>query len=284
MVNFNGDLLPAASHFLNHTNRGLRYGDALSDTLKYNGNSLLFWEDHYFALMAAMRQFRMEIPMDFNMEFLEAEMRKTLEAAGYATGPAALRITVFRKPGANLAPDTLEIDYLLEVEPLDSSDYQISAAERRADIFRDYTLQANGLGALPLASCPVRVLASVYAAENDLHTCLLLNERKEVCDTLDGNLFVRFGNHLVTPLAESGCRNAVLRKRILGLGRAEGTYTWEERAVSPFELQQADELFTSSALYGVRPITDYKKAKFSSEAATHLTTLLNTAVAETPAS
>lgn len=284
MVNYNGDLLPAASHFLNHTNRGLRYGDALSETFKYNGSDLLFWEDHYFALMAAMRQFRMEIPMAFNMEFLEAEVRKTLEASTLANRPAALRITVFRKPGASLAPETLEIDYLLEAAPLDSQEYQISAAERRADIFRDYTLQANGLGALPLAACPVRVLGSIYAAENDLHTCLLLNERKEVCDTLDGNLFVRFGNHMVTPPADSGCHNGVLRRRILGLGRADASYTWEERPVSPFELQQADELFTSSALYGVRPITDYKKAKFSAEAAAHLTTLLNKAASETPAS
>ncbi len=278
MVNYNGDLLPAASHFLNHTNRGLRYGDALSDTVRFTGNALLFWEDHYFAFMAAMRQLRMEIPMNFSMEFLEAEMRKTLEAAGLSDRPAALGLTVFRKPGTTLAPCTLEIDYILDAAALETADFQLPATESRADIFRDYSLYADGLSALPLAACPIRVLGSIYAAENDLQTCLFLNERKEVCDALDGNLFVKFGDHLVTPPADSGCRNGVLRKQILRLGRTAKSYTWEERAVSPFELQQADELFTSSVLHGIRPVTDYKKARFGTEAARHVASLLNDAV------
>lgn len=278
MVNYNGDLLPADSHFLNHTNRGLRFGDALSDTLRFNGSELLFWEDHYFALMAAMRQLRMEIPMAFSMEFLEAEVRKTLAASGFADRPATVGITIFRKPGMRLAPATLETDFILEATSVETAEYQLADNPCRADIFRDYALLADGLSALPLAACPVRVLGSIYAHENDLQTCLLINERKEVCDALDGNLFVRFGNHLVTPGADSGCRNRVLRKRILDMGRADATYTWEERAVSPFELQQADELFTASAHYGVRSITEYKKARFDSEAAGRVTDLLNKAV------
>ncbi len=278
MVNYNGDLLPATSHYLNHTNRGLRYGDALSDTVRFNGSVLLYWEDHYFALMAAMRQLRMEIPMSFSMEFLEAEIRKTLEAAGFEKRPATLGITVYRKSGTGLAPNTLEIDYILDILALETANYHFVETPCRADIYRDYTLLANGLAALPLASCPTRVLGSIYASENDLQTCLLVNERKEVCDTLEGNLFVRFGNHIVTPPADSGCRNGILRKQILGLGRTDTTYTWEERAISPFELQQADELFTSSVRYGIRPITDYKKARFGAEAAAYVTDRLNAAI------
>ncbi len=40
---------------------------------------ILFWEDHYFRLMASMRIMRMEIPMNFTMEFLEAQILETLE-------------------------------------------------------------------------------------------------------------------------------------------------------------------------------------------------------------
>lgn len=278
MVNYNGDLLPASTHFLNHTNRGLRYGDALSETVKCNGSKLLFWEDHYFSLMAAMRQLRMEIPMSFSMEFLEAEIRKTLVAAGLADRPAAVGIYILRREGSALAPDTLEIAYILEVEAMEDSDYQLKKDDYRADIFRDYTLLADGLAALPLAACPVRVLGSIYAGENDLHTCLLLNHRKEVCDALEGNLFVRFGSHIVTPPADSGCHNGALRKQILGFARTDKVYTWEERVVSPFELQQADELFTTSSRNGVRPITHYKKARYGTAAAAHLTGLLNGAI------
>ena len=66
MVNFNGDLLPADSHFLNHQNRGLLFGDAITEHLRFAGSNIIFWEQYYFRLMASMRQLRMEIPMNFS--------------------------------------------------------------------------------------------------------------------------------------------------------------------------------------------------------------------------
>jgi len=280
MVNYNGDLLPAPSHFLNHTNRGLRFGDALCETVKFSGRGLLFWEDHYFRLMASMRQLRMEIPMTFSMEFLEAEILKTLEASGAGTRPAAVRITIFRKEGTSLAPDSLEIAYVLEASPLDTPEYPMPAGTLRADIYKDHTLMADDLSALPQANALIRVLGSIYARENELQTCILLNHRKEVCDALEGNLFVRFGPHIVTPPADSGCRNEVFRSRILALARTDTTYTWEERVVSPFELQQADEIFIAGVAFGIRSITEYRKARFGSEAAAYLTERINKMVQE----
>ena len=280
MVNYNGDLLPATSHFLNHTNRGLRFGDALCETVRFNGRGLLFWEDHYFRLMASMRQLRMEIPMTFSMEFLEAEIRKTLEAAGAGVRPAEVRITVFRKEGASLAPETLEIAYVLEASPLETAAYPMPGGAWQADIYKDHTLMADDLSALPQANSLIRVLGSIYARENGLQTCILLNQRKEVCDALEGNLFVRSGTHIVTPPADSGCRNEVFRSRILAMARTDGSYTWEERVISPFELQQADEIFIAGVVFGIRSITGYRKARFGSEAAIHLTTRINQAVQE----
>jgi branched-chain amino acid aminotransferase len=43
-------------------------GDAVL-TVKIINNKILFLEDHYFRLMSAMRVVRMEIPMNFTMEF-----------------------------------------------------------------------------------------------------------------------------------------------------------------------------------------------------------------------
>ena len=275
MVNYNGDLLPATSHYLNHTNRAIRFGDALCETVKFNGRALQFWEDHYFRLMASMRQLRMEIPMSFTMEFLEGEIRKTLEAAGAGHRPAAIRLTIFRKEGASLAPDSLEIGYIVEAEPLDAPEYHLPTGEFRADIFKDHAVMSGDLSALPHTGDLIRVLGSIYARENDLQTCILLNQRKEVCEALEGNLFVRFGTRIVTPPADSGCRNEVFRSRILGLARKDAAYTWEERVVSPFELQQADEIFVAGVVFGIKPITQYRKARFQTEAASYLTGRIN---------
>jgi uncharacterized protein YndB with AHSA1/START domain len=67
MVNLNGNLTEKAS--VSFDNRGLNYGDAVFETLRFSGGKIYFWEDHYFRLMASMRILRMEIPMNFTMEF-----------------------------------------------------------------------------------------------------------------------------------------------------------------------------------------------------------------------
>lgn len=275
MVNFNGDLLPQSAHFLNHRNRGLRYGDALFESIKYSGSQLLFWEDHYFRLMASMRQLRMEIPMDFTMEYLEAEIRKTLEASALLKGPARIRLTVFRKDGGLYLPETLEVDFVIESHPWPDASYVLPSGEYRADIFRDYHLLADGLARLKHGNRLVQVLGSIYARENNLQTCLVLNHRKEVAEALNGNLFIRKGDRIKTPPLESGCLAGIMRLQLLRLAGTDTRYQWEEGAISPFELQQADELFTTNALMGVQPISDYRKASFGAEAARYVLERLN---------
>ncbi|EAR15373.1 MULTISPECIES: aminotransferase class IV [Robiginitalea] len=277
MINFNGDLLPDSSHFLNHTNRGLRYGDALFETLRYNGKQLFFWEDHYFRLMASMRQLRMEIPMMFNMEFAEAEILKTLEAGGRNGQPARVRITVFRDAGGRYGPDRLDIGYIIESEPLESPGYKLSEAPCRADLFRDYYVPADSLSGIKHTNRLVQVLGSIYAAENGLDTCLLLNQNKEVAGALSGNLFIRSGDQIRTPPSGSGCLEGIIRKQLLKIVPGSGRYSLEEAAISPFDLQKADELFFTNAIVGIRSVTSYRKAEFQSDAARFLTGKLNLA-------
>ena len=83
MVNINGTLVDTFTNQLSLENRGYKYGDALFETLKVFNSSILFWEDHYFRLMASMRILRMEIPMTFTMEFLEASFLDNLAIFKY---------------------------------------------------------------------------------------------------------------------------------------------------------------------------------------------------------
>jgi branched-subunit amino acid aminotransferase/4-amino-4-deoxychorismate lyase len=66
-------------------NRAFLYGDAVLETVKIV-NSKIFLEDHYFRLMASMRVVRMEIPMNFTMEYLEEQI------VSLATLNSALRV------------------------------------------------------------------------------------------------------------------------------------------------------------------------------------------------
>jgi branched-chain amino acid aminotransferase len=275
MVNCNGDLLPESSHFLNHQNRGLQFGDALTERIRYTGRTLLFWEAHYFRLMASMRQLRMEIPMEFTLEYLQEEVLKTLSATGLSSTPGEISITIFREGGGDILPKTSQVRYLIATKPLNNAEFPSDTPGLTADLFKDYYLQADGLARLPHINRLPFVLASIYAAENDFDTCLILNHRKEVALGLHGNLFLRKGREIKTPPVSGGCSDDMLRKFLIGLDWKDTPYELLETTISPFELQQADELFMADISTGITSITQYRKAKYSRDAAGLVTGKVN---------
>ena len=123
MINYNGNLLKENEEVISFSNRGLQYGDALFETLRISNGKILFWEDHYFRLMASMRILRMEIPMHFSMEFLESEVIKTLENTEKLTANARAKIFINRKAGGKYTPITNDVDYFITTEKLENSFY-----------------------------------------------------------------------------------------------------------------------------------------------------------------
>ena len=73
MINFNGSIVSNDANLLTH-NRSFLYGDAVFETVKIVNSKILFLEDHYFRLMSSMRIVRMEIPMNFTLEYLEEQI------------------------------------------------------------------------------------------------------------------------------------------------------------------------------------------------------------------
>ena len=106
MVNFNGNLVNKEDSKLTVENRGYKYGDALFETLKVVNGKIFFWEDHYFRLMASMRILRMDIPMNFTMEYLEAEILKTVEANTLLDSCARVRLNVDRGDAGKYLPNS----------------------------------------------------------------------------------------------------------------------------------------------------------------------------------
>ncbi|MGS2764409.1 aminotransferase class IV [Sinomicrobium sp. M5D2P9] len=275
MINFNGDLLPSTSHFLNQENRGLRYGDALFETIRVVNSKIFFWEEHYLRFMASMRILRMEIPMNFTMEYLENEIKKTLEANAMSGKAVRVRLGVHREGGGLYLPESGNVAYIIEVRELDSPFYTLSGETCTVELFKDHWVNSGLLSTLKTNNRIINVLAAIYAEENGYDNCLLLNEKKSVVEAVNGNIFLVKGNTIKTPPPEDGCINGILRKQLLKiLSKLEG-YAVEEASVSPFELQKADELFITNTITGIRPVTNYRKKQFQTNVSRDLLGKLN---------
>ncbi|WP_422080520.1 aminotransferase class IV [Ulvibacterium sp.] len=277
MVNFNGTLLPENAFFLNHENRGLRYGDSLFETLRAVDGQILLWEDHYLRLMASMRILRMEIPMEFTMEFLEAEIRKTIHA-GPSAKNSRIRFTVFRNDGGLYLPKSNEISYVIERKELAHPFYILEEKSVEVELFKDFYVNTGLLSTLKTSNRLINVTGSIYAQENGYDNCLLLNQNKMVVEALNGNVFLVQGTSIKTPPLSDGCLNGIIRKKLLEIiGNLNG-YNLEEASISPFELQKSDELFITNSISGIQPVTKYRKKEYTTQIARDLVGKLNAMV------
>ena len=275
MINFQGKLISEKDPILYHNNRGFTLGDALYEDVKVVNGVLYFWEEHYLRLMSSMRILRMEIPMNFTMEFLEKEIKDLIEANELQHQPAFIRITVYRKHGPDLFQEENEVAYLISSEKGDAPFYTLSEEDYEVELYKDFYLNADMLSTLSSSNRLLSVTGGIYARENGYQDCLLINASKNVVQALDGNLFLVKGKEVKTPPLSDGCRNGIIRRKLLDILQKTEAYQVSEAAVSPFELQKADELFITSVRKGIQPVTKYRKANYKSDVSRDLLGKLN---------
>ena len=273
MINFNG-VIQDSDLQLTVSNRSFLYGDGVFETLKIVNNKILFFEDHYFRLMASMRIVRMEIPMTFTMEYLEEQILKLVEVLSIKDN-ARVRFTVFRNEGGFYLPNDNSISFVIQASKLENIRYKIPKIQFEVDLYKDFIVPSQLLSTLKTANKITHVTASIFAKENQLDSALLINETKNVIEAANGNLFMLMGNKLITPPISEGCLNGIMRKQIITLAKQIDSVEVIEAAISPFDLQKADELFITNVIVGIQPITKYRKKEFEVRLANQLLEKLN---------
>lgn len=276
MINFNGTIQSSDANLLVN-NRAFLYGDGVFETVKIIDNKILFLEDHYFRLMSSMRVVRMEIPMNFTMEYFEEQILSLAKANNFSASARA-RITVYRNDGGYYLPHENTISFLIHTTPLESTLYSIDKTAYEVDLYKDFYVTKQLLSSIKTTNKIINITGSIFANENGLDNCLLLNDSKNVIEALQGNIFMLLDGKLITPPVSEGCLNGVMRKQIIALAKKIANLEVVEEPISPFDLQKADELFITNVIKGIQPITKYRKKEYGSDLANDLLIRLNAQV------
>jgi branched-chain amino acid aminotransferase len=273
MVNCNG-LIVESNAIIGSSNRSFLYGDGVFETIRIRNNKVLFLEDHYFRLMATMRIVRMEIPMHFTMEYFEEQILLTAKA-NHCDTACRIRLTIYRNEGGFYLPETNAIGFVIQAMPLENRDYIIQSMPYEIDLYKDFHIPKHLLSTLKTTNKMIYVTGSIFAKENDLQNCFILNEEKNVVEALQGNIFMIMGKTLITPPIADGCLNGVMRKNLLEIAKGMEQLEVFEKSISPFDLQKADELFITNVIQGIQPITKYRKKEYQTDLANVLVQKIN---------
>lgn len=274
MININGTILEDSEAYLSVDNRGFAYGDAVFETIKVNSKPL-FWEAHYFRLMASMRILRMEIPMHFTPEFLESQIMNLVDTQSEKAKSYRVKLTVFRARGGYYTPTSNAVKFTITLAPLDSDIYNSHTDSCEIELFKDYFIAPNLLSTLKTNNKAINVVGSIFAKENNYDNCLLLNTNKNIIEALNGNVFLVKDNVIKTPPLADGCLKGIIRDQLIDMISKSDNYDLIETSISPFELQKADEIFITSVIQGIKPVTKFRKKTYTTEAAKKFQNKLN---------
>jgi branched-chain amino acid aminotransferase len=99
------------------------------------------------------------------------------------------------------------------------------------------------------------VLAIGEARRAGAHEAILCAPSGSVAEGATSNVFAVFNERVETPALEVGVLPGITRRHVLALCRQAGIPMTESRMLSPDGLRAANEVFLTSSLRGVLPVT-----------------------------
>ena len=242
-------------------NRAFYYGDGLFETMHANGTEIQFFDDHLVRLKYGMDILKMRIPECIENGAIKKEVIKLLHKNKLFQG-VRIRLSVFRNDGGKYTPQSNEISYLAETEYIENEQYNFNHKGLVIDIFPDMHKPVNLFSNLKTANSLLYVMAGIYARENKLDDCILLNEKGNVTEGISSNIFIIKGKNLKTPALTEGPVAGIMRKQVLRIANSVGFIIHHENAITIDDLLKADEVFFTNSISGIQWVLSFKDKRY----------------------
>lgn len=259
-INHNGKLLPATEPVLMVNNRSFRYGDAIFETIRFANNKPQFLAEHIQRINDAMVVLKMNPNSLIDHAFVYEQIITLAKKNNIGTD-ARVRFTIYRNDGGLYTPESNDVSYVIEIEPLEEQNYSLNLRGYNIDVYAEFKKQRSVFSALKSANSSIYVMAGIYKKMHQLDECLILNDNHNIIEAISSNFFAVKNGVLYTPPVADGCVNGIMRKIIIEIARANRIAV-HEISVMQSVLLGADELFLTNAVNGIRWIVAYKQKRY----------------------
>jgi branched-chain amino acid aminotransferase len=221
------------------TDHGLVVGDGVFETLKVTENGAFAVRRHLNRLSRSAAALHLSAPD-------HGQIRRAIEAVldGRDFPRGKLRITYTGGPGplgsdAPYGPPTL-------IVALAAAD---AAPPLASIVTAPWTRNERGaLAGVKSISYAENVRALRYATDHQASEAIFLNTAGHVCEGSGSNIFLVFGNKIITPPLSSGPLAGITRELIMEWSSVE------ERDLTLDEAKRADEVFLTSSMRDIQGI------------------------------
>jgi branched-chain amino acid aminotransferase len=254
----NGKIIPADKPALLVSNRGYRYGDGLFETMKLENGILRLSAWHFERLFSGLALLKFEIPKLLTAEKLQQEILRLCKK-NECEKLARVRLSVFRGHGG-LYEEDMTLQYVIESWPLNESVNKLNENGLILGIYPDAAKSCDKFSNLKSANFQPYSMAALYAKENRLNDCLVLNTSGCIADSTIANVFVVKEGIITTPALDQGCVNGVMRRYLvdqLRVSVSPEARKLQEGALNASDIENADEVFLTNAVNGIRWVRQF---------------------------
>lgn len=216
--------------------------------MRVKDGKLLLAGLHFERLFAGMHLLQFSLTEQFTAEYLTEQVLRLCHVNGHARS-ARVRLVVFRRNGALNDPLAGPADLLIE-----SYGWEPGAAVEqglRIGLFPQGRKACDIYSNCKSNNYLLYTMAAGYARDNGWDDCLVLNSHERIADSTIANLFYVKGGVVYTPPLGEGCVAGVMRRYLLETLPDRGIRV-EERAVTVEALEDAEEVFLTNAMRGIR--------------------------------
>ena len=258
-VCLNGEIVDATKPVLMADNRAFRYGEGLFETMKMIKGKIPLLAYHHTRLRAGLDMLQLNPPSSFSAEILISQTSHLCKK-NHCEELARIRLTVFGGNGMINKGDN-GFQYLIEAGVADEKTNHLNEKGFTIGLYMEARKAFDKLSGLKSANYLPYLMAAKHSYKNGLDECLVLNMYDRIAESSIANLFLVMGQQIITPPLTEACVNGVMRRYLLDkLDNAE--YEVLQKPVTEQDIEKADELFLTNAIYGIRWVKRFRDKEY----------------------
>ena len=264
---FNQQILRKEEFQISIANRAFLYGDGLFESVKIINGKPFNLDVHLKRLFSAALLLHLEINVSRNdfQDDIEILIRENNIKKG-----GNLKILVFREEGGKYLPENNQASSLIMSETSEKNSFSLNKKGLELGLFKTQLKPMNKLSNYKTISALQSVMCSLDARQKGKDDCLMFNTENRIIESANSNIFYVKNNIIFTPQLREGCVDGTMRNCILSLKDFE--YKIVESKVKIGDILEAEEVFLTNAIQGVRWVSHIKEQQFTEQKVAKLLT------------
>ncbi len=241
-------------------NRAFLYGDGLFESVKvFNGRAF-----NLDAHLNRMFEGAKLLNLDFRMskEDMQNQINLLLKANKIQES-AYLKIMIFRNEGGKYFAANNQASFLIITVTDSQKQFELNKNGIELGLFSAQLKPMSKLSNFKTISALQSVVCANEAREKGKDDCLMLNSENNIIESANSNIFYVKESVIYTPRLSEGCVDGSMRNLIMNLKQL--TFQIQETKVELEQLLNADEVFLTNSIQGVRWVASIEDSVFEQQ-------------------